>query len=77
MLFALQATTGGANEWSPVLPGLVILLPLLGFVVNGALALTHARRSADAVRAGGELDLSAGGRPLTHTLPTWIGPRDT
>ena len=74
MLFALQATTGGANEWSPVLPGLVILLPLLGFVVNGALALTHARRSADAVRAGGELDLSAGGRPLTHTLPTWIGP---
>lgn len=74
MFFALQATTEGAHEWSPVLPGLVILLPLLGFVINGALALTHARRSADAVRAGGELDLAAGDRPLTHTLPTWIGP---
>ncbi|MFV2006579.1 MAG: NADH-quinone oxidoreductase subunit L [Longimicrobiales bacterium] len=74
MLLALQATTEGIREWSPILPSLVILLPLLGFVINGALALTHARRSADAVRAGGELDLAAGDRPLTHTLPTWIGP---
>ena len=74
-LFVLQAAVGAdAHEWSPVLPGLVILLPLLGFVANGVLALMHARRSADAVRAGGELDLDSGGRPSTHTLPTWIGP---
>jgi NADH-quinone oxidoreductase subunit L len=74
MLLALQATTEGTREWSPVLPSLVILLPLLGFVINGVLAITHARRSAAAVRSGGELDLAAGDRPLTHTLPTWIGP---
>jgi NADH-quinone oxidoreductase subunit L len=50
-------------------------LPLIGFLANGVLALQHARASADAVRAGGELDLGdAGSRPSTHTLPTWIGP---
>ena len=63
-----------AGTFEPFLPGLIILLPLIGFLINGVLALSHARRSADAVRAGGELDLNAGGRPLTHTLPTWIGP---
>jgi NADH-quinone oxidoreductase subunit L len=65
----------GTGTFEPFLPGLVVLLPLLGFLANGVLALVHARASADAVRAGGELDLGRGAaRPATHTLPTWIGP---
>src|SRR5690606_21459085 len=64
-----------ASTFEPFLPGLVVLLPLLGFVLNGILALQHGRASANAVRAGGELDLDgAGGRPATHTLPSLIGP---
>ncbi len=72
----LQAIQGAEThaEWEPVLPGLIILLPLLGFLINGALALSAARRSADAVRAGGEIDFTEGGRPSTHSLPTWVGP---
>ena len=78
--FALQGggqaeQAAGSASFEPFWPGLVILLPLVGFVLNGVLALVHGRRSADAVRAGGELDLGpAGSRPTTHTLPTWIGP---
>ena len=65
----------GAGHFEPFLPGLVVLLPLIGFLINGYLALQHGRASADAVRAGGELDLGGpGGRPITHTLPTWVGP---
>jgi len=65
----------GAAQFEPFLPGLVVLLPLLGFALNGFLALKHARLSADAVRAGGELDLDGpSGRPATHTLPSLIGP---
>ena len=61
--------------YEPFLPGLVVLLPLLGFLANGILALLHGRASADAVRAGGKLDLGdAATRPATHALPTWIGP---
>ncbi len=61
--------------WEPVLPGLIVLLPLLGFVLNGILALRAAGRSAAAIRAGGGWNPLAGRtRPLTHTLPTWIGP---
>ena len=64
-----------AAHWEPVLPGLIILLPLMGFVVNGILALRAAARSSAALRAGGEWDPFAGSdRPRTHTLPTWIGP---
>jgi len=67
------AAEGGA--YVPFLPGLVILLPLLGFLANGALALAHGKKSAVAVRAGGELDLGErGSRPATHTLPSLIGP---
>jgi NADH-quinone oxidoreductase subunit L len=63
------------SEFHPLLPGLVVLLPLIGFAVNGVLALMHGRASANAVRAGGELDLGdRASRPLTHTLPTWVGP---
>ena len=54
-----------AATWEPVLPWLIILLPLLGFFVNGALALFAARKSADAVRAGGELDFFENG----HVVP--------
>jgi NADH-quinone oxidoreductase subunit L len=72
----IQAAHGPAGEaFEPFLPGVIILLPLLGFLLNGALALSASRRSAAAVRAGGELDFFEGGRrPLTHLLPTWIGP---
>ena len=64
-----------AAHWEPVLPGLIVLLPLLGFVLNGILALRAAMRSSAALRAGGEWDPFAGRtRPRTHTLPTWIGP---
>jgi NADH-quinone oxidoreductase subunit L len=72
----LQAAHGPAGEgFEPFLPGWIILLPLLGFLLNGVLALAASRRSADAVRSGGELDFFEGGkRPLTHSLPTWIGP---
>lgn len=67
--------TAGAGEFHPFFPGLVVLLPLLGFLANGMLALMHGRASADAVRGGGELDLGdRAARPATHTLPTWIGP---
>jgi NADH-quinone oxidoreductase subunit L len=69
-----EAAQGAGHHFEPLLPGLIVLLPLLGFLINGALALSHARRSADAVRAGGELDLETGGRPLTHVLPSWVGP---
>ena len=64
-----------AAHWEPLLPGWIILLPLLGFLANGYLALRAAARSSAAVRAGREWDPFAGdSRPLTHTLPTWIGP---
>ncbi|MEJ2538625.1 MAG: NADH-quinone oxidoreductase subunit L [Gemmatimonadota bacterium] len=69
-----EAAQAAGHGFEPLLPGLIVLLPLLGFLVNGALALSHARRSADAVRQGGELDLEAGGRPFTHTAPSWVGP---
>ena len=40
--------------YEPVLPGLIVLLPLLGFVVNGVLAMRVGARAAAAVRAGGD-----------------------
>ncbi len=81
LTLSMLAVQGGveadqvAGSFEPFFPALVVLLPLLGFVLNGLLALSHAKRSAAAVRAGGELQLDGpGGRPSTHTLPTWIGP---
>ncbi len=74
-MFQGGGAQAAAGNFEPFLPGLVVLLPLIGFLINGFLALKHARASADAVRAGGELDLDGpGGRPATHTLPTWVGP---
>ena len=67
--------TADGGHFEPFFPGLVVILPLLGFLLNGILALQHARASADAVRGGSELDLGdSSSRPVTHTLPTWIGP---
>ena len=58
-------TAGAAGTFEPFLPGLIVLLPLLGFIANGVLAMMHGRDSADAVRAGGELDLGPRGeRPM-------------
>jgi NADH-quinone oxidoreductase subunit L len=67
------AAEPGAGHFEPFLPGFVVLLPLLGFAINGFLALKHARVSAAAVRAGGEFTFE-GPKPATHTLPTWVGP---
>jgi NADH-quinone oxidoreductase subunit L len=78
---SMLLTQGGAHEapgggtFEPFFPGLVVLLPLVGFAVNGVLALRHAKASAAAVRAGGELELDGpSGRPPTHTLPSFVGP---
>ena len=75
-LYLIQVAEGAEahGAWEPFLPGLIILLPLVGFLINGALALSAARLSADAVRGGGEYDFFEGERPKTHTWPTWIGP---
>ncbi|MEQ9400035.1 MAG: NADH-quinone oxidoreductase subunit L [Longimicrobiales bacterium] len=75
MLVQGGADATHAGAFQPFYPSLVVLLPLLGFLINGWLALSHARRSAAAVRAGGELQIDGpNGRPSTHTLPTWVGP---
>ncbi len=74
-LLLRQSAHEAGGGFEPFLPGLVILLPLFGFVANGILALIQARRSADAVRAGGELELDGPeGPPLTQRLPSLIGP---
>ena len=67
-----QEAAGGAFE--PFAPGLVPLLPLLGFLVNGALALVAGKRTADLARTGAEWSVPANGRPLTHALPSLVGP---
>jgi NADH-quinone oxidoreductase subunit L len=64
----------GAAHFEPFLPGLVVLLPFLGFLVNGALALAAGRRAADIARAGGSWTLPDENRPATHTLPSLVGP---
>ena len=69
-----QAETGVETAFEPFLPGLVLLLPLLGFLVNGALALAAGKRAADVTREGGEWTLPETDRPATHTLPSLVGP---
>ena len=70
-----QATVDAAAQFHPFFPGLIILLPLIGFLINGALALSHAQASAGAVRLGGELNLGEGGHlPVTHKLPSYVAP---
>src|SRR3972149_11329275 len=65
----------GSGAFEPFFPGLVVPLPLLGFAMNGVLALRPATASSNAVRVGGELELDGPrGRPSTHTLPSFVGP---
>ena len=75
-LFLLQVAEVAESPggWEPFLPGIIILLPLLGFVINGGLALSAARKSSNAVRAGHEFDFFEGTTATTHRLPTWVGP---
>jgi NADH-quinone oxidoreductase subunit L len=71
-----------AGHFEPFLPGLILLLPFLGFLVNGTLALIAGRRAADVTRAGGadphghaaDGEHAHGHRPATHTLPSLVGP---
>ena len=70
-----QATVDAAAQFQPFFPGLIVLLPLIGFLINGALALSHAQASAGAVRLGGELNLGEGDHlPVTHKLPSYVAP---
>ena len=69
-----EAAAHAGAGFVPFYPGLILLLPLAGFILNGWLALKHAGRAARVTRVGGTYDLDGGGRPATHTLPTWIGP---
>ncbi len=83
---ALEAVAQAGGGFEPFLPGLILLLPLLGFALNGALALVAGSRSGKAIRLAAlaepeseeervdhqhELEEP---RRATHTLPTWIGP---
>jgi NADH-quinone oxidoreductase subunit L len=68
----VSVQAGGAFD--PILPGLILLLPLLGFAVNGVLALVSGSRSATLARTGDEAASHTGPKPLTHRLPTWVGP---
>jgi len=63
-----------AGAFEPFLPGLILLLPLLGFAVNGVLGLISGTRAAALFRAGREGEGAEGAPPLTQTLPTWVGP---
>ena len=79
--FLIQAAGEAAGShgggFEPFLPGLIVLLPFLGFVINGALALISARRGADLVRSGAdesEHHGPSGPKPATHSLPTFVGP---
>jgi NADH-quinone oxidoreductase subunit L len=80
-ILAAQEAAGshGGGAFEPFFPGLVLLLPLLGFLLNGILALQSGSRAAAEIRAGHDggddhHGHDAGPKPLTHTLPTWIGP---
>jgi len=83
---ALAATAQAGSGFDPVLPGIILLLPLLGFLLNGILALVAGSRSATALRLAALAEPDSDeervdhqhevGAPkrATHTLPTWIGP---
>ena len=82
VLGSMMLLQGGGEEgaqaagaaFEPFVPGLILLLPLLGFLTNGALALAAGRRAATVARAGGEWELPDSHRPATHTLPSLVGP---
>jgi NADH-quinone oxidoreductase subunit L len=52
------------GEFHPFLPGLILLLPLLGFLINGILGLISGVRSADALRVPD--DHGEGGSEAAH-----------
>ncbi len=74
----VQEAPGAAGSYEPFFPGLIVLLPFLGFLVNGTLALVAGRRAADALRAedGGASEAVGGGetRGSTHAWPSLVGP---
>ncbi len=71
-LLPVQVGHEVSSGFEPVLPGLIVLLPFLGFLVNGFLALVSGRRLADAHREGREVRLDR--KPGTHRWPSLIGP---
>jgi NADH-quinone oxidoreductase subunit L len=83
---ALEAVGQAGGGFSPLLPGLILLLPLLGFLLNGVLALIAGSRSATALRLAAAAEADSDEERVdhqhevpspagpTHTLPTWIGP---
>ncbi|MSR22938.1 MAG: NADH-quinone oxidoreductase subunit L [Gemmatimonadetes bacterium] len=66
------------TEFHPLLPGLIPLLPLLGFLGNGMLALVAGVRGAAELRAGAGAGKEKLGElappPWMRGLPSWIGP---
>ena len=75
LLPPLPALQEEAAHFEPFLPGVILLLPLLGFLLNGILALQASRDSSRALREGGSWDpIKSDPRPSTHTLPSLIGP---
>jgi NADH-quinone oxidoreductase subunit L len=73
MTAGLSAQTT-AEGFDPLLPGLILLLPLLGFLVNGALAMASGMKGAERVRTGEGEPEPGGAFPLARTLPSWVGP---
>jgi NADH-quinone oxidoreductase subunit L len=73
-LMAQEAQAG----FEPFLPGLIILLPFLGFLANGTLALVRGTRAAGVLRsAEGKAEHPEQAPtlpPPPSRLPTWIGP---
>ena len=67
----LQVEQSGTGEvFEPFLPGMILILPLAGFVANGVLALVGGCRSARMIRTGTAPESGS----VTHSLPSWIGP---
>ncbi len=72
---ALVAIPQEGGHFEPTLLGIIVLLPLLGFIINGILAMMSALESSAAIREGREWSAFSGTkRPITHTLPTLVGP---
>ncbi len=63
----------GAGSFEPLLPGLILLLPLLGFLANGAFGLVAGSRAAQRIRAGEE-GAAPALPPVALRPATWIGP---
>jgi len=81
LLTAATQAAGAQGTFEPLLPGLILLLPLVGFAINGTLALKAGSRAANQLREGHGEHSDAHGhghessaRPATHSLPTWVGP---